>query len=83
MSEEVGKEIGIKLGKVIEVDKQSRQDNQAKFMRIRVELCIEKPLRRGGHIANGDGERFGTSFPNNVIMLSILLVARFRKIKEK
>lgn len=52
-----GREIGNRVGQTIEVDKQSWQDNQARFMRIKVDLPIDKPLRRGGHIANAEGKR--------------------------
>ena len=62
LSEEVGKEIGCKLGEVIEVDKRSWQADQAKFMRIRVNFPIHKPLRRGAHITNAEGERFWIHF---------------------
>lgn len=50
MNEEVGKELGRKLGNVIDVDKRSMQANQAKFLRIKVDLPIDKPLRREGYI---------------------------------
>ena len=48
MSEESGKDIGNSIGIYVETDKRSGQTDQAKFMRIRVELQIDKPLRRGG-----------------------------------
>ncbi|KAK9994150.1 hypothetical protein SO802_023853 [Lithocarpus litseifolius] len=62
MTEEAGKDIGCKLGKVIEVDKRALQADQAKFLRVRVDLPIENPLRRGGYISNIDGERVWVSF---------------------
>ena len=52
MSEEVGKDLGNSLGKHIESDKISWLLEQAKFMRIRVDLHINKSLRRGGNIVN-------------------------------
>lgn len=48
MTEEAGKDIGSKIGRVIEVDKRSLQADQAKFLRVRLDLPIEKPFRRGG-----------------------------------
>lgn len=48
MTDEVGKEIGDKLGYFLEVDKWSWQEDQAKFMQVKVDIPIEKPLRRGG-----------------------------------
>ena len=62
MSEDAGKDIGSRLGKVLEVDKRSLQAEQAKFMRIRVEIPIDKPLRRGGNITNTEGERCSILF---------------------
>ena len=62
MSEDVGKDIGSRLGKVLEVDKRSLQAKQAKFIRIRVEIPIDKPLRRGGNITNMEGERCSIIF---------------------
>ncbi|KAK9991321.1 hypothetical protein SO802_026306 [Lithocarpus litseifolius] len=62
MTEEAGKDIGGKIGKVIEVDKRSLQAERAKFMRIRVEIVIAKPLRRGGNITNADGDRCWLTF---------------------
>ena len=47
MTKEAGRDIGGKIGRVIEVDKRSWQADQAKFMRVRVDLPIKKPLRRG------------------------------------
>ena len=38
MLKEVGKELGNSLGKFIESDRRSSQSDQAKFMRIRVDL---------------------------------------------
>ena len=47
MSDEVGRELGNSLGKFIELDRGARQTDQAKFMRIRVDLQLDKPLRHG------------------------------------
>ena len=52
MSQEVGEEIGSKIGRFIEVDKRSWQSDQAKFLRVRVDLEIDKPLRRGAYITS-------------------------------
>ena len=62
MSLDVGKEIGSKLGTFMEVDRRSWQSDQAKFMRVRVELEIEKPLRRGAYIVSSNEERLWLTF---------------------
>ena len=62
MTEEAGRDIGSKIGRVIEVDKRSWQADHAKFMRVRIDLPIEKPLRRGGYVTNMDVDRCWVSF---------------------
>ena len=57
MTKEAGRDIGSKIGRVIEVDKRSWQADQAKFMRVRIDLPIEKSLRRGRYVTNMDGDR--------------------------
>ena len=62
MSEEVGRKLGNSIGRFIEMDRQARQSEQAKFMRIRVDLQLDKPLRRGGRVAIVVGEKCWVSF---------------------
>ena len=62
ISEDVGRDVGNSLGRFLEMDKRACQSDQALFMRIRVELPIEKPLRRGGNVVSLDGEKFWVSF---------------------
>ena len=62
MSEEVGRKLGNSIGRFIEMDRQARQSEQAKFMRIRVDLQLDKPLRRGGRVASVVGEKCWVSF---------------------
>ena len=62
MSEEVGRDLGNRLGKYIETNKRSWLSEQAKFMRVQVDLPITRPLQRGGNIVNLDGEKFWVSF---------------------
>ena len=58
MTEVVGRDIGNSMGRFIEIDKRANQSEQAKFLRIRVELPIDKPLRRGGNVVGMDGDKF-------------------------
>nr|POF08450.1 hypothetical protein CFP56_40514 [Quercus suber] len=46
-SDEVGRELGNNIGRFVEVDRRARHSVQAKFMRIRMDLQLDKPLRRG------------------------------------
>ena len=54
--------MGNSLGHYIEIDKRSWQSEQAKFMRVRVDLPIDKALRRGGNMVNGEGGKFWVTF---------------------
>nr|POF09229.1 hypothetical protein CFP56_18102 [Quercus suber] len=44
------------------MDRRARQSEQAKFMRIKVDLQLDKPLRRGGRVACVEGEKCWVSF---------------------
>nr|POE76313.1 hypothetical protein CFP56_25681 [Quercus suber] len=62
LSEETGKDIGNSIGIFVETDKRSGHTNQAKFMLIRVELQLDKPLRRGRY---GEWLKANGSFNGN------------------
>ena len=62
MTEDIGRDIGSKIGRVLVVDKRAIQTDQAKFLRIRVEVQINKPLCRGGYVKNDESGRFWVDF---------------------
>nr|POE65821.1 hypothetical protein CFP56_13906 [Quercus suber] len=62
MTEEVGKDIGGTIGKFLGVDKRSWQSNQAKYMRIKVDVQLEKPLRRGGFVSSPESGKHWVYF---------------------
>ena len=62
MTEVVGRDIGNSMGRFIELDKQANQFDQAKFLRIRVELPVDKPLRRGGNVVGMEGDKYWVHF---------------------
>ena len=62
MTEMVGRDIGNSMGRFIELDKRANQFDQAKFLRIRVELPVEKPLQRGGNIMGMEGDKYWIHF---------------------
>lgn len=71
------RDLGNKLGKYIQSDKRSWLLELAKFMRIRVDLPINKPLRRGANIVNLDGDKYWFTFkyerlPNFCFLCGIL-----------
>ena len=62
MTEEVRKDPGNRLGNYIKTDKRSWLSEQAKFMRVHADLTIDKPLRRGCHVVNPNGEKYWVTF---------------------
>ena len=62
ITEEVGKDIGGTIGNFLEVDKHSWQSNQAKFMHIRVDIQINRPLQRGGYVSSLEGGKHWVTF---------------------
>lgn len=62
MNEEAGHDIGRGLGKAIEVDCKAFKSNQARFLRVRVELPLDKPLRRGGPVVSPEGDEVRVAF---------------------
>ena len=62
MTKEVGKNIGGTIGNCLEVNKCSWQSDQAKFMHIRVDVQINRPLRRGGYVSSLKGGKHWVTF---------------------
>lgn len=56
INEEARLDIGRGIRSVVEVDRKALASNQASFLRIRVEILLEKPLRRGGQVVNPEGD---------------------------
>ena len=48
LTEETGRDIGMGLGEVVEIDTTAFTSEQARFISIRIELPLDKPNRRGG-----------------------------------
>ena len=62
INDEVAWDIGKGLGRVIEVDSKTFTSEQARFIRIRVEIPLDKPIRRGGCVASPEGDRVRVGF---------------------
>ena len=62
ITEEAAHDIGQGLGKVIEVDCKALKTDQARFLRIKVEVPLEKPLRRGGPVVSPEGDEARVAF---------------------
>ena len=52
ISEEACRDIGGGLGKVVEIDIKALSSKHARFVRVRVEIPLDKPQRRSGVVAN-------------------------------
>lgn len=62
ITEETGRDIGEWIGKVIEVDTTAFTSEQARFIRVRVEVPLEKPIRRGGIVSSPEGDKIRIGF---------------------
>ena len=60
--EEVGRDIGNGLGKVLDVDLKAFSSDQARLIRVRVELSLDKPLGRGGVVDSPEGDKICIGF---------------------
>ncbi|XP_065625608.1 uncharacterized protein LOC112020135 [Quercus suber] len=62
MNVEVGRDIGGGIGNVLEVDCKAITSDQAPFLRVRVEVPLSKPLRRGAPILSPEGDKVWVAF---------------------
>ena len=62
MGIEAAWDIGKGLGYVVEVDNKTFSSEQARFIRIRVEIPLHKPIRRGGYVLSPEGDRVRVGF---------------------
>ena len=61
-TEEVGQDIGIGMGQVVEVECKGFTFDQARFLRIRVEIPLDKPLCRRSQIKSPEGDIVWVAF---------------------
>ncbi|GMY19573.1 hypothetical protein FCV25MIE_14812 [Fagus crenata] len=62
MVHEVGEDIGNNIGRLVEVDVPENGIGWGRFLRIRVELDVTKPLLRGKILEGDDGKPFWVDF---------------------
>ena len=61
-SEEVGTDIGKGLGCVVDIDSKSITSDRARFLQIRVEIPLDKPIHRGSKIQGPEGDTVWIAF---------------------
>ncbi|KAH7848205.1 hypothetical protein Vadar_030754 [Vaccinium darrowii] len=57
ITQEIGGEIGRRIGTVLEVNKVSEKGEWGRYVRVRVRIPLNRPLRRGGNIVLGEGSK--------------------------
>ena len=62
LTEETGRDIGNGIGKVVEIDAMAFTTDQARFIRIRLEVPLDKPIRRGGVVLSLKGDKLRVDF---------------------
>nr|POE59542.1 hypothetical protein CFP56_15748 [Quercus suber] len=72
-NEEVGMDIRNRIGTVVAIDCKSLASDQARFLRIRVEVPLDKLLRRGASILSPEGDKVWVAFQYERLDLDISL----------
>ena len=62
INEEAGSDIFRSIGELVEVDCKAFNTNQSRFQRVRVEVPLDKPLRKGGSVISPEGELTRVAF---------------------
>ena len=62
ITEEVRRDIGSGIGKLVEVDCKTFQTEQSHFLRIRVQVPLYKPLHQGGLVTSPEGDKVQVAF---------------------
>lgn len=62
MNEEARRDIGGSLGEVLDVDAKSIVSEHARFLRISVDLPLDKPLQRGALVISPEGDKLWLAF---------------------
>ncbi|XP_050282321.1 uncharacterized protein LOC126723089 isoform X7 [Quercus robur] len=62
INQEAGRAIGRRIGRVIEVDCKSIASGEARFLRVRVDVPLDKPIRRGAPVLSPEGDKVRVAF---------------------
>nr|POE52581.1 hypothetical protein CFP56_53036 [Quercus suber] len=63
INEEAGRDIGSGIGRIVTVDCKAISFDQARFLRVQVEMPLDKPIQRGA--CTGQGIEYGSPFNTN------------------
>nr|POE77262.1 hypothetical protein CFP56_29764 [Quercus suber] len=61
-NEDAGKDIGSGIGKVLDVDCKSIASERARFLHIRVEVPLDKPIWKGALVRSSEGDEVWVAF---------------------
>ncbi|KAL0007688.1 hypothetical protein SO802_009190 [Lithocarpus litseifolius] len=59
---EAGRDIGQGIGRVIEVDCKAIASGEARFLRVRVDVPLDKPIRGGAPVLSPEGDKVWVAF---------------------
>ena len=62
INEEARSDIGRSIGELVEVDCKAFNSDQSRFLQIRVEVPLDKPLQRRGPVISPEGEMTRVAF---------------------
>lgn len=62
ISPEIGKMIGNRIGVVVEMGKMTEQSEWGRYIHVRLKLPLDYPLRRGGNVVLGKGQKFWVDY---------------------
>ncbi|XP_030962834.1 uncharacterized protein LOC115984080 isoform X2 [Quercus lobata] len=62
INKEAGIDIGQRIGRVIEVDCKAIASGEARFLRVRVDVPLDKPIRGGAPVLSPEGDKVWVAF---------------------
>ena len=68
ITEQMGWDIGKAIGRVLDVDSKAIVSNQARFLRVHVELPLDKSIRRGAPVLSLKGDKVMVAFQYERLM---------------
>ena len=76
MTEDTGRHTRNRIGNFLEANKRSWQRNQAKYVRVRAELPLDKVLHKGGYLMSMEGEKLWVTFKYEILLTVCYICGR-------